>query len=305
MLDPLEATAARRLGRRLLGPALPYLLHLRPAEWPVMAAHTSLGWLLAAGLVVPDGRFWLGLAAWVVGLNGGTLALNSAFDRDTGDVAYLRQPPAPPASLAGFAVVLMLAGLVAGWSLGPAWRAVYAVCLLLSVAYSVPPLRLKRIGGVDWLINMVGFGALTPLAGWLSSGRPLDPGHAVVIAAFCPLFAGLYPLTQLYQMDDDRARGDRTLAVRLGVRAALRVATLAVLLAFGMFAVAAVGAGWSRDVPLRWAALAVALAAWLVVLVPWQGHGREWSSREHQAGMYHALAAWALTDAAVLLAWTA
>lgn len=243
VLDPLEATAARRVGRRLLGPALPYLLHLRPAEWPVMAAHTGLGWLLAAGLVVPDGRFWLGLAAWVVGLNGGTLALNSAFDRDTGDVAYLRQPPAPPASLAGFAVVLMLAGLVAGWSLGPAWRTVYVGCLLLSVAYSVPPLRLKRIGGVDWLINMVGFGALTPLAGWLSSGRPLDAGHAVVIAAFCPLFAGLYPLTQLYQMDDDRTRGDRTLAVRLGVRAALRVAILAVLLGFAMLAVAAVAAG--------------------------------------------------------------
>lgn len=27
---------------------------------------------------------------------------------------------------------------------------------------------------------------------------------------------GLYPLTQLYQMDEDRTRGDRTLAIMLG-----------------------------------------------------------------------------------------
>ena len=43
----------------------------------------------------------LGLVLWVVCLNGGTLALNSAFDRDEGDIAYLRRPPLPPRHLAG------------------------------------------------------------------------------------------------------------------------------------------------------------------------------------------------------------
>jgi 4-hydroxybenzoate polyprenyltransferase len=303
-LDPLQATAARRLGHRLLGPALPYLLHLRPAEWPIMAAHTALGWLLASGLAVPDGRFWVGLVGWVIGLNGGTLALNSAFDRDAGDVAYLRQPPAAPASLAGFAVLLMVAGLVASWGLGITWRVLYLVCLLMSIAYSVPPVRLKRIGGLDWLVNMVGFGALTPWAGWAITGRALDLEHALVLWAFCPLFAGLYPLTQLYQLDDDRARGDRTLALRLGVTNSLRLALLAILIAFGLIVAAALVGGWPDRGGLRWTAVAIALAAWLVVLVPWHHEGRGWSSRRHQAGMYHALAAWAITDVAVLLAWT-
>lgn len=304
-LDPLEATAARRLGRRLLGPALPYLLHLRPAEWPVMAVHTALGWFLASGLTGSDGRLWLGLVAWVVGLNGGTLALNSAFDRDDGDIAYLRHPPAPPSALAGFAMLLMLGGLVAGWGLGPTWRWLYAACLVMSIAYSVPPLRLKRVGGADWLINMVGFGALTPWAGWASYGLALDLQHALVLWAFCPLFAALYPLTQLYQIDADRARGDMTLAVRLGVRRSLTVAIGAVVVAFTLLAIAATLSTWSADAGLRWAALGVALAGWLVVLVPWRRQGRGWSSRQHQAGMYHALGAWALTDLAVLLAWTA
>ena len=34
---------ARALGYRLLGPAFDYILHLRPAEWPIMAGHTLLG----------------------------------------------------------------------------------------------------------------------------------------------------------------------------------------------------------------------------------------------------------------------
>ena len=43
-------SAGRDAGYRLLGPRLDYLLHLRPAEWPIMAAHTAVGYLLAVGL---------------------------------------------------------------------------------------------------------------------------------------------------------------------------------------------------------------------------------------------------------------
>ena len=55
--------AARRLGYRLFGSAFDYILHLRPAEWPIMAGHTALGWLLATGGRVPDGSALLGLFA--------------------------------------------------------------------------------------------------------------------------------------------------------------------------------------------------------------------------------------------------
>lgn len=298
-----ETTAARRIGRRVLGPLFPFLLHLRPAEWPIMAAHTAVGWLLASGWALPNQRVWLGFAAWVVCLNGGTLALNSAFDRDDGDIAYLRAPPSPPRGLAVVAVLLMALGLLLTWSYGSVWRGLYLACMALSVAYSVPPMRLKAVAGVDWLINMVGFGALTAWAGWALSGRPLDLPHGLVIWAFCPMFAALYPLTQLYQVDHDRSRGDHTLAVRLGVRTSLRLAVACVTVGFGMLTVAALQMEWARGGALRWSALAVALVAWLVVLLPWHRDGREWASWEHQHAMYHALVAWALTDAAVLIAW--
>lgn len=40
-------SVARRAGYRLLGSRLDYLLHLRPAEWPIVAGHAALGYLLA------------------------------------------------------------------------------------------------------------------------------------------------------------------------------------------------------------------------------------------------------------------
>lgn len=302
----LTATPARRVAYRVLGPALPYLLHLRPLEWPIVTAHVTLGWLLAGGVRPADGRALLGLGAWVLALNGATLALNSAFDRDDGDVAYLRQPPPVPAGLAWFAGALMLAGGVLTWSLPIAYRLVYFACVVLSLLYSVPPFRLKAVGGADWVINMLGFGVATPFAGWAISGRPFGGPLALVIWAFCPLFAALYPLTQLYQMDEDLARGDHTLVLRIGTRRSLGLALAATGLSFGLLFGAAWQSGWrgGPDWP-RWGALAAALLAWLVVLGPWFRDGRRWSSAEHQRGMYHALAAWALTDVAVLLGWLA
>lgn len=300
--------SARRAGYQLLGSRFDYLLHTRPAEWPIMAAHTLVGYLLAAGL--PGalqgerlGRGLLGTALWVVCLNGGTLALNSAYDRDEGDIAYLRQPPPPPPHLAGFGLGLMALGLVGSVLLPPPYRIAYAACLGLSVLYSVPPLRLKAVPGADWIINMAGFGTLTPYAGWAATGLPLDPTRGLVLLAFCPLFAALYPLTQIYQLEEDRRRGDRTLAGILGIRRSLVASVGAAALAFGLFTAAGARSGWGAEDAWRWGMLGLCAAAWGVVLVPWLRRQSKMDSAAHQRGMYRALGAWALTDVAVVLTW--
>jgi 4-hydroxybenzoate polyprenyltransferase len=299
---------ARAAGYRVFGRSFDYLLHLRPAEWPIMAAHTALGALLA-GTVVPAGTAipWkhglLGIGLWVACLNGGTLAINSAFDRDESDVAYLRQPPPPPRHLFAWGLGLMVGGLVVALArLSSGYAAAYAACLVLSVLYSVPPWRLKAVAGADWGINLVGFGALTPLAGWLAVGARPTTWAWLLVSGFGALFASLYPLTQLYQIQEDEIRGDWTLARRLGIGTSLRVAVLATLFAFVLFG----AAGATVDWPLfdwRWVALAGALACWLAVLLPWWAGGRSWLPRQHQRGMYLALAAWAVTDLAIAACW--
>ncbi|MGI9040116.1 MAG: UbiA family prenyltransferase [Gemmatimonadales bacterium] len=303
-------STARAAGYRLLGGRLDYLLHLRPAEWPIMAAHTAVGYLLAVGVSgAARAELWepalLGIGLWVICLNGGTLALNSAFDRDEGDVAYLRRPPPPPRYLAAFSLGLMATGQLLAFALPTGFRLAYAVCFALSILYSVPPARLKSVAGADWLINMWGFGTLTPYAAWAATGIPLDPAGALVLLAFCPLFAALYPLTQIYQLEEDSRRGDRTLACVLGVRRSLDAAIAAGLLAFVVFGVAGARAGWPRsgDGIWRWPVLLLALAAWAAVLIPWRARHAGMTDAGHQRGMYLALGAWGVTDLAVVLAW--
>ncbi len=273
-----------------------------------MAGHTLLGALLALGLPRAltgerAGPVVLGVALWVAALNGGTLAINSAFDNDEGDIAYLRRPPPPPRRLFAFGLSIMLAGLGLSLWLPRPYTWLYLACLLMSVLYSVPPVRLKAVAGLDWVINLLGFGTLTPLAGWASTGEPLTVWGWFLVWGFGALFAGLYPLTQLYQFDEDSRRGDRTFALRLGKRRSLAVSIGCVTLAFALFAWAAAAAGWSaRDVS-RWMALVVAYGTWLLVLTPWFRAAEHWTPERHQRGMYLGLAAWVVTDVAVLFGW--
>ena len=123
--------------------------------------------------------------------------------------------------------------------------------------------------------------------------------RGLVLLAFCPLFAALYPLTQLYQLEEDTRRGDRTLACVLGVRRSLDAAIAAAALAFALFAAAGIRAGWRAGGPdcWRWAGLALALARLgLRCCSPGGCTQARLAPADHQRGMYRALGAWAVTD---------
>jgi 4-hydroxybenzoate polyprenyltransferase len=296
---------ARRIGYAALpGDTFSYVLHLRPREWPIMIAHTSIGFVIAIGAHAfvrgnALGAYLVMLLSWVGCLNAGTLALNSAFDHDEGDIGYLDAPPPPPRYLAPVSIALMAVGQLIALTLPAGFSVAYATCFAMSLAYSVPPVRLKAVAGADWAINIIGVGVLTPFAGWSASGFALRPESRWIMIGFGCLFGSLYPLTQIYQFDEDTSRGDRTLARILGVRASLWISAAAAALAFFAFSRALFLAGptiMSRD------ALVVAGAAWGLVLGDWTLRQGRMTSADHQRGMYRALGAWALTDVAVVVA---
>jgi len=126
---------------------------------------------------------------------------------------------------------------------GPFGFLIVAVLLaLLSVAYSHPSIRWKGVSGVDLLTNMVGFGVLCPVGGWVLL-RPIEEIPWWFVAAVALFVGALYVPTTASDHDADRAYGIRTIAVRLGVRRALA-------LGFGLelASVALLAVGWSQ----RW-----------------------------------------------------
>ncbi len=293
---PNATFPARTFFQRLLGEeTLAYVLHLRPMEWPIMTAHFLLGTLVAVGWDLPWKALLLGWFAFVALLNGGTLAINSAFDNDEGDIGYLRNPPKPPKYLFHVSAAMLAASLLLGFLLPPVFAWSNAACVVMAVLYSVPPVRLKARAGWDMAINCIGFGLLTPLAGWGLTGRPLSGAFVHVAIGFAFLFGSLYPLTQIYQIEEDRSRGDRTLVIKLGEGVSLWLALALAIAAHGWFV-----SGLFRMERTPWA-LAFSLAAWLGVLVPWVIRWKCWTPARHEAGMYWALGAWAVTDLSLVL----
>src|SRR5258705_14009509 len=118
-----------------------------------MAGHTLLGYVLAVGVAgVVRGEHidsaLLALVIWVVFLNGGTLAINSVFDKDEGDIGYLHSPPALPRYLLQFSWGLLAAGEARAFLLPGGFRGADAVCFVLSLPFFVPPFRFTAGAGV-------------------------------------------------------------------------------------------------------------------------------------------------------------
>lgn len=276
----------------------PYVLHMRPRAFPVVAAHFSVGVMLASGLVFTPQMIWrwiAGILLWAGFGHSGTLALNSAVDKDEGDIGYLSHPPPVPRFLWLYALVLLFLGGVGAFFLARRFLVIYAICAVMAVLYSVPPVRLKAIAGADVLNNALGYGAFTLYGGWAAIDRQITPMLWLVLIAFFFLFAGFYPLTQVYQYDEDVARGDRTLAIALGKRGTLRWSIATVVTAFVFLGTAI----WQYHFTAWSLVVLAAFVGWLAVLVPWV---RQIQTYPEQKGMYRALWAWALTDIGVILA---
>jgi chlorophyll synthase len=197
--------------------------------------------------------------------------------------------------LLAFSVVLLAAGVLLGFLLPRAFAFIVLTCTVMSVLYSVPPVRLKARAGWDLLINCAGFGFLTPLAGWAVTGRAFTPAILWACAGFALLFATLYPMTQIYQVAEDRQRGDVTLVIRVGVGRSLMLALIAALGAHLLFVFSLLAMGRS---PLP---LALSLLAWFAILIPWMTRWQSWTDSQHEAGMYWGLGAWAVTDLSLLV----
>lgn len=162
----------------------------------------------------------LGFVLVHLALYPGANAFNSAHDRDEGPIGGLARPPSVPRGLAAGATGLQAAGAalapLVGWGFALAYLALWGVF----TAYSHPATRWKRSPAISTAAIALGQGGLGVTLGWLAAGGDpaalLAPRGIAVAVVGIAAAGGLYPWTQAYQVDADRARGERTLAAVLG-----------------------------------------------------------------------------------------
>ncbi len=182
--------------------------------------------------------FWFGLSALREPLSWGRVAAvfvvlhllvypasngyNSYYDRDEGSIGGLKAPPKVTPELLLlvrlFDALAVLGAVLLGW----VFAVLVVVYLLVSKAYSYEGIRLKKYPLLSTAVVVVFQGAFTFLMSQVGVGASpsvLFEKTNLLLALVSTLFlCGSYPLTQIYQHQEDAQRGDRTLSLRLGIR---------------------------------------------------------------------------------------
>lgn len=159
---------------------------------------------------------------------------NSYIDRDEGPIGGLEKPPLPTRNLFWATLIFDVVGL--GIVLTINWIAFCCVLayMIASRAYSSPQLRLKSMPLVGFFTVIVFQGAVTFAMVYLAVAENALANlevHWPAVLGSSLLIAGAYPLTQVYQHEEDAKNGDRTISLLLGYRGTFEFSMLAFLFA--------------------------------------------------------------------------
>ncbi len=151
-------------------------------------------------------------------------AFNSYFDKDKGSIGILKNPPPVKKELYFLALLFDLIAVVLGLVfINYEFAVMLVVYGLVSKAYSHPSIRLKKYAITAWLITGIFQGIFTFVMCYIG----LNDFSVVNALKDEVIIGGIlttvmlwanYPVTQVYQHDEDAARGDRTLSILLGIR---------------------------------------------------------------------------------------
>lgn len=148
---------------------------------------------------------------------------NSYFDKDEGSIALIETPPPVDKSLYYFSLFLDILALLLSLNVG--WILFLSVLFygIISKMYSHPSFRFKKYPLLSFLIVFIFQGAFVYWSTYASiSGLDTLEGwnlNFTLAGLICSCLIGAtYPLTQVYQHEEDSNRGDTTLSIVLGIR---------------------------------------------------------------------------------------
>ncbi len=184
------------------------LIHLRLHFQVLLAPIFLWGFLLAGGEATT--RFIWAFVALHLFLYGGTTAFNSYYDQDQGPVGGLEHPPPVTQALLPFSLIMQGIGLLLAMFVNLPFLIIYLFTFLVATAYSHPMTRLKRHPWISLLVVAIGQGGVICTAGWLTARPDLRGLTSLAwwgVLASILTIGGIYPVTQIYQIEEDLAQG--------------------------------------------------------------------------------------------------
>lgn len=159
-------------------------------------------------------------------LNAASNALNQVTDLDADRI---NKPGRPVAAgrisplAASFASTLAYGLVIAtAWTMGAACFAAVCGGAFCTLAYSLPPLRLKRFGWAANATIALSRGLLLTLAGWTTVATASGPDPWWLGGVMALFLLGAASTKDFSDVEGDRAAGCRTLPVRYGVSGTVR-----------------------------------------------------------------------------------
>lgn len=181
----------------------------------------SGGYLLASLFVneIEHSEFWLQFLNVHVLLFGGATAYNSYWDKDEGPIGGLKNPPKMTKWMWFVSLAMQFAGLIWAWYIGFSYAIVYLVSLILFWLYSTPHARWKGHPWLSLFVIGVSTGTNSFLMGYIAaSGDTLGWEQGIVAFGVACILLSLYPVSQVFQYEEDSRRGDRTFAMEFGLK---------------------------------------------------------------------------------------
>lgn len=151
-------------------------------------------------------------------------AYNSYFDKDEKSIGGLKNPPPVNKSLYYTALIFDFLAVTLGYlKINLTFAIMLLIYGLVSKAYSHPSIRLKKYAVTSWLITGVFQGLFSFVMCYVgindydlsSSWKPMVIYAGLLTTVM--LWAN-YPMTQIYQHEEDTKHGDQTLSIMLGIR---------------------------------------------------------------------------------------
>lgn len=165
---------------------------------------------------------------------------NSYFDKDEESIGGLKNPPKVSKELYWISLILDAIALGLGLLISLQFVIMIFIYGLISKAYSHPTIRLKKYPILGWLAAGIFQGYFTYL---LSIMALEDIGliETLNLSTQLPgvlsslLLLGSYPMTQIYQHNEDSKRGDMTISRLLGIRGTFHFTAIAFTIATAGF----------------------------------------------------------------------